>query len=193
MHLSGYRERSLYGASYTVKQNITMADLTYRTEHVIQHELDIVRHQLQRNRVELISAEASFVDKNTVQLKFVDERGWTRAKASWLLGGFCFVLAIPSALSQGAVGWLGANGAFGDWDFLTLNNNIWGNYSLSIGAILLCLFVGWVWGVPKALSSLEEGGYKMPASGLWAVLIRFVCPIAILSVLLFIIFTGKYF
>ncbi|HAV77650.1 MAG TPA: Si-specific NAD(P)(+) transhydrogenase [Anaerolineae bacterium] len=76
MHLSGYRERSLYGASYTVKQNITMADLMYRTDHVIQHELDIVRHQLLRNHVELISAEASFVDQNTVRLKFVDERGW---------------------------------------------------------------------------------------------------------------------
>jgi NAD(P) transhydrogenase len=76
LHLSGYREHSLYGASYTVKQNITMADLLYRTDHVVQHELDIVRHQLQRNRVELISAEASFVDANTVRLKYVDERGW---------------------------------------------------------------------------------------------------------------------
>ena len=76
LHLSGYREHSLYGASYTVKQNITMADLMYRTDHVIQHELDIVRHQLQRNRVELISAAASLVDANTVRLKFVDDRGW---------------------------------------------------------------------------------------------------------------------
>ena len=76
LHLSGYREHSLYGASYTVKQNITMADLLYRTDHVIQHELDIVRHQLQRNRVELISAEASFVDCNTVRLKYTDGRGW---------------------------------------------------------------------------------------------------------------------
>ena len=76
MHFSGYREHSLYGASYTVKQNITMADLLYRTDHVIQHELDIVRHQLQRNRVELVSGEASFVDANTVRLKYVDGRGW---------------------------------------------------------------------------------------------------------------------
>lgn len=76
MHLSGYREHSLYGASYTVKQNITMSDLLYRTEHVIQHELDIVRHQLQRNRVELISAEASFLDANTIRLKSVDGHGW---------------------------------------------------------------------------------------------------------------------
>jgi NAD(P) transhydrogenase len=85
MHLSGYRERSLYGASYTVKENITMADLMYRTEHVIQHELDIVRHQLLRNRVELVSAEASFVDKNTVRLKFVDERGWRDVSAEHIV------------------------------------------------------------------------------------------------------------
>jgi NAD(P) transhydrogenase len=82
LHLSGYREHNLYGASYTVKQNITMADLLYRTDHVIQHELDIVRHQLQRNRVELISAEASFVDPNTVQLKYVDGRGWRDVSAA---------------------------------------------------------------------------------------------------------------
>jgi NAD(P) transhydrogenase len=76
MYLSGYREHSLYGASYTVKDNITIGDLLHRTDHVIQHELDIVRHQLQRNRVELISAEASFVDAHTVRLKYVDGRGW---------------------------------------------------------------------------------------------------------------------
>src|SRR6266511_1237953 len=82
LHFSGYREHSLYGASYTVKQNITMADLLYRTDHVVQHELDIVRHQLQRNRVELVSAEASFVDANTVRLKYVDGRGWRDVTAA---------------------------------------------------------------------------------------------------------------
>ena len=82
MHFSGYREHSLYGASYTVKQNITMSDLLFRTDHVIQHELDIVRHQLQRNRVELISADAAFVDANTVRLKFMDGRGWRDVSAA---------------------------------------------------------------------------------------------------------------
>jgi len=76
MHLSGYRERSLYGESYSVKQNITMADLMYRTDHVIEHELDIVRSQLQRNRVELLSAEAMILDKNNVRLKSLDEKGF---------------------------------------------------------------------------------------------------------------------
>ncbi|MBE7471139.1 MAG: Si-specific NAD(P)(+) transhydrogenase [Anaerolineae bacterium] len=75
LHLSGYRERGLYGASYTVKQNITMDDLLFRTDHVIRHEIDVTRHQLMRNRVEVLAAEASFVDPHTVRLNYVDGRG----------------------------------------------------------------------------------------------------------------------
>ena len=124
---------------------------------------------------------------------FVDERGWGRNQAAWILGGVCLVLAIPSALSQGGVDFLGANGIFGAWDFLTLNNNIWGNYSLSIGAIMICIFVGWQWGVPKALEVLEMGPHPMPAKALWGFLVRYLCPLAIFAVLVFIIVTGQYF
>src|SRR4029453_16377136 len=49
LHLSGYRERGLYGASYTVKQNITMGDLLFRIDHVIGHEIDVTRYQVMRN------------------------------------------------------------------------------------------------------------------------------------------------
>jgi NAD(P) transhydrogenase len=75
LYLSGYRERGLYGMSYTVKQNITMSDLLLRTNHVIQHEIDVTRHQLMRNRIELFTAEASFVDPHTVRLNYVDGSG----------------------------------------------------------------------------------------------------------------------
>ena len=68
LYLSGYRERGLYGESYVVKQNITMEDLMFRAGHVILHEIDVTRHQLMRNRVEMISAEASFVDPHTIRL-----------------------------------------------------------------------------------------------------------------------------
>ena len=87
---------------------------------------------------------------------------------------------------------LGTGGLFG-WDFLTFNNNIWGNYSLSIGAILICLFVGWKWGVPKALASIEASGDRLPAAGLWSLLVRFVCPVVVFILLVFIIVTGTYF
>ena len=75
LDLSGFRERSFYGMSYTVKQNITIEDLLLRTDQVIRHEVDLIRHQLTRNRVELIAATASFHDANTVKLDYVDGRG----------------------------------------------------------------------------------------------------------------------
>ena len=75
LYLSGYRQHDVYGDSYTVKQNITKDDLLFRTQHVITHEIDVARHQLFRNRIELINAEASFVDAHTVRLNFIDKQG----------------------------------------------------------------------------------------------------------------------
>ena len=123
---------------------------------------------------------------------FVDERKWKRAKAAWVLGGVCFVIAIPSALSQGGTDFFsqfGTNvlGGLLGADFLSVQDALWGNYSLSIGALLLCVFVGWRWGTQRAQASLEESGDALPAAGLWRVLIRYVCPIAVALVLATII------
>jgi NAD(P) transhydrogenase len=85
LHLSGYRERGLYGASYTVKQNITMSDLLMRTDHVISHEIDVTRHQLLRNRVELFAAAASFVGPNTIRLNDLIGHGWRDVTAAHIV------------------------------------------------------------------------------------------------------------
>ncbi|MBV9521566.1 MAG: Si-specific NAD(P)(+) transhydrogenase [Alphaproteobacteria bacterium] len=74
LDLSGFRSREFYGASYTVKENITIQDLLVRTNQVISTGIDIARHQLMRNHVELISASASFVDPHTLRLDMVDGR-----------------------------------------------------------------------------------------------------------------------
>ncbi|MEZ5398034.1 MAG: Si-specific NAD(P)(+) transhydrogenase [Bryobacteraceae bacterium] len=66
LHLSGYRERAVYGKSYTVKQKITMEDLLFRADYVIRHEVDVTRHQLQRNNVELVTGSGSFTDPHTI-------------------------------------------------------------------------------------------------------------------------------
>lgn len=75
MHLSGYRERHVYGASYSVKRDITMSDLVFRSDYVIRNEIDVTNHQLKRNGVNVLAAKASFVDKHTVRLTFFDGRG----------------------------------------------------------------------------------------------------------------------
>src|SRR5439155_10396861 len=72
LELSGYRSREFYGASYTVKQNITIQDLLVRTNKVIQHEIDVTRHQLMRNGVELIPATASLCAPRTLRLDHID-------------------------------------------------------------------------------------------------------------------------
>jgi len=69
LYLSGYRLRGIYGVSYAVKQDITMADLLFRTDNVISHELDVIRHQLTRNGVNLLNADASFVGPHTLRLR----------------------------------------------------------------------------------------------------------------------------
>lgn len=74
LELSGYRSSEFYGVSYTVKEHITIQDLLVRTDRVIQHEVDVMRHQLRRNDVELIAAEASFLGPDTVRLDHVDAR-----------------------------------------------------------------------------------------------------------------------
>jgi NAD(P) transhydrogenase len=81
LDLSGFRERTFYGASYTVKQNITIEDLLQRTEKVIRHEIDVTRYQMTRNRIELLSATASFVDPHTLRLDHVGEHGYTLVTA----------------------------------------------------------------------------------------------------------------
>ena len=69
LYLSGYRERNVYGASYSVKEKITMDDLLHRTDYVIRTEMDVIRHQLLRNGIDLHTARASFVDDNTIRLE----------------------------------------------------------------------------------------------------------------------------
>ncbi len=81
MHLSGHRERGVYGAAYTVKQNITMTDLHFRTEHVVRHEIDVLRHQLMRNRVDLLAGTAAFSDPHSITVERADQHGHEQVSA----------------------------------------------------------------------------------------------------------------
>lgn len=123
---------------------------------------------------------------------FVDERGWSRNKAAMTIAGACFFLAIPSALSQGSVDFFGNLPMIGR-DWLDVQNIIWGNYGLSIGALLICLFVGFRWGPDRMLEYVEMGGNRLPGRSFFGFVVKYVCPVAILTVLVFIIVTGQYF
>ncbi|WP_329789932.1 Si-specific NAD(P)(+) transhydrogenase [Lentzea sp. DG1S-22] len=66
MYLTGMSQRELYGASYRVKQDITINDLMARTQHVIGREVQVVRAQLHRNGIDLLNGFGRFIDEHTV-------------------------------------------------------------------------------------------------------------------------------
>lgn len=72
LYLSGYRQKSIYGASYRVKTEIAMEDLTHRIQHVIQTEIEVINAQLARNHVEVFHGMANFIDANTIEIHSQD-------------------------------------------------------------------------------------------------------------------------
>jgi NAD(P) transhydrogenase len=68
LYLTGVDQREMYGQSYRVKDDITIADLSARTHHVVSRENDVVRSQLTRNRISILSGSARFTDPNTVDI-----------------------------------------------------------------------------------------------------------------------------
>jgi len=59
LYLSGIAQRANYGASYTVKDDITMDDLLFRCHQVISREIDVIRAQMKRNGIALLAGSAN--------------------------------------------------------------------------------------------------------------------------------------
>jgi NAD(P) transhydrogenase len=68
LYLTGLDQREMYGQSYRVKDEITIADLAARTQHVVGREIDVVRSQLSRNRVTILTGTGHFTDPHTVEV-----------------------------------------------------------------------------------------------------------------------------
>jgi NAD(P) transhydrogenase len=68
LFLSGFRQRNMYGAGYRVKSDITMADLTFRCNRVMQLEIEVIKNQLNRNHIDTLYGHASFIDLHTIEI-----------------------------------------------------------------------------------------------------------------------------
>jgi NAD(P) transhydrogenase len=74
LYLTGLDQREMYGQSYRVKEDITIADLTARTRHVVSRENDVVRSQLARNRVTILTGTARFTSPTSAEVVDADGR-----------------------------------------------------------------------------------------------------------------------
>ena len=74
LYLTGLDQREMYGQSYRMKDEVTIADLSARTQHVVSRENDVVRSQLGRNRVSIVTGTARFAGPTTLEVDDGDGR-----------------------------------------------------------------------------------------------------------------------
>ena len=113
----------------------------------------------------------------------VDALGWSRTKAVAVVAAAISALAVPSALGNGAVALFTSLPGLG-MGFLDLMVVVWNEFALPLGGCLTALFVGRIWGVERALDELRAEGAWFPVPALWIFLIRWICPLAIASILI---------
>lgn len=77
LYLSGIKQRSVYGVVCTLKNDVTISDLMFRTEQVIQKELEIIQGKLFRNGISVFGGRARIRTPNQIEIQ--DEYGQTRA------------------------------------------------------------------------------------------------------------------
>jgi NSS family neurotransmitter:Na+ symporter len=120
---------------------------------------------------------------------FVDQHGIARKKAALGAGGGILAVGLLCALSNGAVGALsnfevfpGKLGLLGNLDHLAAN------WFLPVGGFLITLTVGWMLakGVAKGelVDDTTPGWFHF---GTWRFFIRFVAPIAVGTIILFVL------
>lgn len=129
---------------------------------------------------------------------FIDDLGWSRAKAVGILGGGIFLMGVPAALAAGPwadwsiAGMLGSaegQGILGSVHIFQLNwfdliSHIVSDYMLPVGGFFVCVFVGWIWDRATVEAEVSLGSPGFRAMNLWVNLLRWVGPLVIGEVLM---------
>jgi NSS family neurotransmitter:Na+ symporter len=135
-----------------------------------------------------LTSTVSLLEVATAYL--VDERGLKRPRAVAAVTGVTIALGVPSALSLGAVPSLSK--ILGEKGFLDIMDFLFGNVSLTLGALLTCIFLVYRWGISNAAAEVAQS-YPQFARWVfaWRLLLGVVAPIAIGTILVYILVTGE--
>ena len=70
-------------------------------------------------------------------------------------------------------------------DFLSQVDFLFGNFSLAFGALMISIFVGWVWKTENAVKELIQGAPNFAKyAWLYSIMVKYVAPIFILLILI---------
>lgn len=115
-----------------------------------------------------IAALTSTISLLEVPVSFsIDEWSIPRKKSAWLIGGSIWALGMLISFDISLI------------DFFSV---IFNDIGLPLGGLLICLFLGYYWGVDSALTEMENGNPNVKQSifaKLWPIFIKYICPILI--------------
>ncbi len=83
LHLSGFYSKNFYGANRGVAANITMADVIFRIQRVVENEVGVTQDQLKRNGVDVIHGIGSFTDAH--HLRVTNGNGFAEFEAEYIV------------------------------------------------------------------------------------------------------------
>ncbi len=101
----------------------------------------------------------------------MDLWGWARTKAALLFGVLIALIGVPSAFST---------------DFLGAADQLVGNFLLIVGGLCTAILVGYRI-LPQADAELAQGLPNATARRAWAAFVRYVAPVILIIVLVFLI------
>jgi NSS family neurotransmitter:Na+ symporter len=118
-----------------------------------------------------------------VVANFIDLMGWSRKKAVLVSGIGCFVFGIPSALSGSDTLFANWPAIYGKTFFATIDDlvSIW---FLPIGGLMIAIYTGWFLDKEISREEFQSGTAWKWLWGPWMFFMRWVVPIAIISIIL---------
>jgi NAD(P) transhydrogenase len=69
LHLSGFYSKNFYGVNRGAAATITMADVIFRIQRVVENEVGVTQDQLKRNGVDVIHGTGKFLDPHHLRVE----------------------------------------------------------------------------------------------------------------------------
>jgi NAD(P) transhydrogenase len=69
LHLSGFYSKNFYGANRGAAATITMADVIFRIQRVVENEVGVTQDQLKRNGVDVLHGTGKFIDPHHLRVE----------------------------------------------------------------------------------------------------------------------------
>jgi NAD(P) transhydrogenase len=83
LHLSGFYDQKFYGSNCQGKDQVTMGDLNFRVQRVIENEVSVIQDQLKRNGVDLIQGVGKFIDPHHIRVE--NNAGFSELEAEYVI------------------------------------------------------------------------------------------------------------